>query len=233
MEAGHRQSFGPAIGAARRRLDVLPVGPGAGVEQNADEREVDHAVGTHAVGHVAQQPVEFAAAVHAAGLEVPPAAVERDLQLGIAAAGGLGHLARGGVGLVSYSRKEGRALGEVTKFLVYNARKRQVGGDTADQYFARTECVAGVQDMRFQELMPDVLHWLGIRKIHRLVSMSNMKYDAITGSGIEVGERVDIPDALIPADARVEMDAKKAAGYFTPGVVPDAEMLKQAKGRAL
>ena len=65
-------------------------------------------------------------------------------------------------GLVAYSRKEGRALGEVTKFLVYNARKRQVGGDTADQYFARTECVAGVQDMRFQELMPDVLHWLGI-----------------------------------------------------------------------
>ena len=65
---------------------------------------------------------------------------------------------RGGVGLVAYSRKEGRALGEVTKFLVYNARKRQPGGDTADQYFARTECVAGVQDMRFQELMPDVLH---------------------------------------------------------------------------
>ena len=140
---------------------------------------------------------------------------------------------RGGVGMVAYSRKEGRALGEVTKFLVYNARKRQIGGDTADQYFARTECVAGVQDMRFQELMPDVLHWLGIRKIHRLVSMSNMKYDAITGAGIEVGERVNIPDELIPADARVEMDAKMAAGYFTPGAVPDAEELKKAKGRAL
>jgi GTP cyclohydrolase II len=140
---------------------------------------------------------------------------------------------RGGVGLVSYSRKEGRALGEVTKFLVYNARKRQVGGDTADQYFARTECVAGVQDMRFQELMPDVLHWLGIRKIHRLVSMSNMKYDAITASGIEIGERVNIPDALIPADARVEIDAKLAAGYFTPGSIPDAEELKKAKGREL
>ena len=140
---------------------------------------------------------------------------------------------RGGVGLVAYSRKEGRALGEVTKFLVYNARKRQVGGDTADQYFARTECVAGVQDMRFQELMPDVFHWLGIRKIHRLVSMSNIKFDAITGSGIEIGERVNIPDELIPADAKVEMDAKKAAGYFTPGHVPDAEELKQAKGREL
>ncbi|KDF00023.1 hypothetical protein Y900_014010 [Mycolicibacterium aromaticivorans JS19b1 = JCM 16368] len=140
---------------------------------------------------------------------------------------------RGGVGLVAYSRKEGRALGEVTKFLVYNARKRQQGGDTAEAYFARTECVAGVQDMRFQELMPDVLHWLGIQKIHRLVSMSNMKYDAIVGSGIEVGERVNIPDELIPADARVEIDAKMAAGYFTPGPVPDAAELKKAKGRGL
>ena len=140
---------------------------------------------------------------------------------------------RGGVGLISYSRKEGRALGEVTKFLVYNARKRQVGGDTADQYFARTECVAGVQDMRFQELMPDVLHWLGVRRIHRLVSMSNMKCDAITNSGIEVGERVDIPAGLIPADAQVEIEAKKAAGYFTPGATPDEEQLKQTKGRSL
>jgi GTP cyclohydrolase II len=140
---------------------------------------------------------------------------------------------RGGVGLVSYSRKEGRALGEVTKFLVYNARKRQLGGDTADQYFARTECVAGVQDMRFQELMPDVLHWLGVRKIHRLVSMSNMKYDAIAGSGIEIGERVNIPDELIPADARVEMNAKLAAGYFSPGPAPDPAELKNTKGRRL
>jgi len=138
---------------------------------------------------------------------------------------------RGGVGLVAYSRKEGRALGEVTKFLVYNARKRQVGGDTAETYFARTECVAGVQDMRFQELMPDVLQWLGIRKVHRLVSMSNMKYDAITASGIEVGERVNIPDTLIPPDARVEIDAKMAAGYFTPGPVPDADELRKPKGR--
>ncbi|MBA3507473.1 MAG: hypothetical protein H0T80_17080, partial [Betaproteobacteria bacterium] len=84
-----------------------------------------------------------------------------------------------------------------------------------------------------QELMPDVLHWLGIRKIHRLVSMSNLKYDAIVGSGIEVGARVKIPDALIPEDARVEMDAKKAAGYFADGDVPDAQRLTQTKGRGL
>lgn len=140
---------------------------------------------------------------------------------------------RGGCGVIVYNRKEGRALGEVTKFLVYNARKRQEGGDRADMYFHRTECIAGVQDMRFQELMPDVLHWMGVRKIHRLVSMSDMKYNAITRSGIEVVERVSIPDDRIPADARVEMDAKKAAGYFSERGAPTQEQLKETKGRGL
>ncbi len=139
---------------------------------------------------------------------------------------------QGGVGLVVYNRKEGRALGEVTKFLVYNARKRQVGGDRAETYFARTECVAGVQDMRFQELMPDVFHWLGIKRIDRWASMSDMKHGALVEQGIEVVERVPIPDELIPADARVEMDAKQAAGYFS-NYMPDAEELAQPKGRGL
>ena len=138
---------------------------------------------------------------------------------------------RGGLGLIVYNRKEGRALGEVTKFLVYNARKRQAGGDNAAAYFTRTECVAGVQDMRFQELMPDVFHWLGIKRIDRWVSMSNMKHGALTAQGIEVVEQVPIPDELIPADARVEMDAKKAAGYFTAEPLP--QDLTAPKGRAL
>ncbi|HWD37091.1 MAG TPA: hypothetical protein VG840_13085, partial [Casimicrobiaceae bacterium] len=43
---------------------------------------------------------------------------------------------------------------------------------------------------------------------------SNMKYDAIVKSGIEVGTRVPIPPELVPADARVEIDAKIRAGYF-------------------
>ena len=139
----------------------------------------------------------------------------------------------GGTGVIVYFRKEGRALGEVTKFLVYNARKRQPGGDSASNYFHRTECVAGVQDMRFQELMPDTLHWLGITKIDRLVSMSDMKYDAIAGSGIEVKERVAIPDELVPEEAGVEMAAKKAAGYFTDTTVPSEQQLEKTKGRHL
>ncbi|CAM1505926.1 Fc.00g115630.m01.CDS01 [Cosmosporella sp. VM-42] len=135
----------------------------------------------------------------------------------------------GGSGVVIYFRKEGRALGEVVKYLVYNARKR--GGDTADKYFQRTENVAGVRDMRFQALMPDILHWLGIKKIDRMLSMSNMKHDAIVEQGIPILERIPIPDEMIPADSRVEIDAKINAGYFTTGKkYTDAE-LSQVEGR--
>lgn len=58
------------------------------------------------------------------------------------------------------------------RYLVYNLRKR--AGDSADKYFASTEMIAGVKDMRFQALMPDVLHWLGIQKIDNMISMSDM-----------------------------------------------------------
>lgn len=84
---------------------------------------------------------------------------------------------RGGCGIVIYYRKEGRSLGEVTKYLVYNTRKRQEGGDSAERYFSCTEQVAGVQDTRFQALMPDPLHFLGVTKIDNFISMSDMKYN--------------------------------------------------------
>ena len=138
----------------------------------------------------------------------------------------------GGLGMIVYNRKEGRALGEVTKFLVYNARKRQEGGDAAATYLERTECVAGVQDARFQQLMPDVIHWLGVRRIDRFVSMSDMKHDALVAQGIEIGERVPIPEELVPADAHVEITAKKAAGYYTPEA-PSLKDLTESVGRSL
>jgi GTP cyclohydrolase II len=138
----------------------------------------------------------------------------------------------GGLGVIIYNRKEGRALGEVTKFLVYNARKRQEGGDAASAYFERTECVAGVQDARFQQLMPDCVHWLGIKRIDRFVSMSDMKYDALVAQGVDIVERVPIPDGMVPADAHVELAAKKAAGYYTPEPTTPQD-LTDSVGRAL
>ncbi|KAK4127706.1 hypothetical protein N657DRAFT_653859 [Parathielavia appendiculata] len=127
----------------------------------------------------------------------------------------------GGSGVVIYFRKEGRALGEVTKR----------GEDRASDYFKRTENIAGVKDMRFQALMPDILHWLGITKIDRMLSMSNMKHDAIVGQGIPIHERVELPESWIPADSRVEIDAKINAGYFTTGHRMTEEELKTVQGR--
>lgn len=95
--------------------------------------------------------------------------------------------------------------------VVYNARKR--GADRASDYFKRTENIAGVKDMRFQALMPDILHWLGIKKIDRMLSMSkcvlanllplritrrmciltasSMKHDAIVNQGCVWGPSAD------------------------------------------
>jgi GTP cyclohydrolase II len=127
---------------------------------------------------------------------------------------------RGGVGIIAYYRKEGRALGEVTKFRVYNSRKYQVGGDRPDTYFEQTANIAGIEDARVQQLMPDALKFLGITKIDRLLSMSKDKFEALDDAGIEIVNRVSLPEDWVPANATVEITAKIAAGYndFQPSV---------------
>lgn len=125
---------------------------------------------------------------------------------------------RGGVGIIAYFRKEGRSLGEVTKFRVYNARKSQAGGDTAENYFKQTESIAGIRDARFQEMMPDVLLMLGIKRIDWLLSMSSDKYDAIVNAGIDVMQRVPLPDSYVPEAAHVEITAKIASGYHSEAI---------------
>jgi GTP cyclohydrolase II len=120
---------------------------------------------------------------------------------------------RGGCGLIVYYRKEGRALGEVTKFRVYNARTYQEGGDRPETYFKMTENIAGIEDARCQELMPDVLKWLGVSRVDHLLSMSKDKYDAIIGADIEVVNRESLPEDWVPKNAFVEISAKISAGY--------------------
>lgn len=140
---------------------------------------------------------------------------------------------QGGCGLCIYYRKEGRALGEVTKYLVYNMRKRAEGGDQASEYFNCTRHVAGITDTRFQALMPDALHWLGVTKIDHFISMSDMKYDAIVNSGIKIVNRVAIPPELVPADAQVEIAAKVVVGYHAGTEYNYTESdLKDVKGRS-
>jgi len=133
---------------------------------------------------------------------------------------------RGGVGIIVYFRKEGRSLGEVTKFRVYNARKNQAGGDRSDKYFYHTEAIAGIRDARFQNMMPDVLNWLGLNRIDWLFSMSKEKCEAITSAGIRVLQRVALPEMYVPAAAFVEMNAKIACGYHTDDMKSE-EVIKE------
>jgi GTP cyclohydrolase II len=130
---------------------------------------------------------------------------------------------RGGVGVVVYFRKEGRSLGEVIKFRVYNARINQQGGDRPEMYFHHTEAIAGIRDARFQTMMPDVLNWMGIRRIDWLCSMSNEKYEAITGAGIRVMQRVDLPEDYVKESMKVELEAKIASGYHSDSI--DKELI--------
>jgi len=112
-------------------------------------------------------------------------------------------------------------------------RKRAEGGDKASEYFNCTKTVAGITDTRFQAMMPDALHWLGVTKIHRFISMSDMKYNAIVNSGIKIIERVEIPPDLIPADAAVEIAAKVFVGYHGGQTYKfDETDLEQTKGRS-
>jgi hypothetical protein len=141
---------------------------------------------------------------------------------------------RGGVGLVVYMRKEGRALGETLKCtsvpcppwiqrrwtddgtvpfsprtdLVYNSRKR--AGDTADKYFAATENIAGVKDMRFQALMPDVLHWLGVKKIDNMISMVS------TRSGWTVIRPSTVRKSLPTSNRAVGYEIRRHCQFWNP-----------------
>lgn len=93
--------------------------------------------------------------------------------------------------------------------------------------------IVGVQDTRFQALMPDPLHFLGVTKIHNFISMSDMKYNAIVDSGITIVNRVEIPPDMVPDDAQVEITAKVFHGYNAGKAYQgiDAEQLKKTVGR--
>jgi len=71
-----------------------------------------------------------------------------------------------------------------------------------------------------------------LKRIDRFVSMSDMKHDALTGQGIEIVERIPIPDELVPPDAHVEIAAKKAAGYYSAEAVQPDELINSV-GRPL
>ena len=81
--------------------------------------------------------------------------------------------------------------------------------------------------------MPDVLLWLGIRRIDWLLSMSSDKYDAITAAGIEVMQRVSLPDAYVPPAAVVEITAKISAGYHSEAITDHEDVANELRNLSM
>ena len=121
---------------------------------------------------------------------------------------------KGNLGVIVYKRKEGRSLGEVIKFLVYNGRKNQEGGDRMETYFSNTENFANIRDARMQPLMPDTLLWLGLTRIDVWYSMSNEKSKALKDCGIEIVEQKEVPIEILPKESMIELNAKISDGYY-------------------
>ena len=66
-----------------------------------------------------------------------------------------------------------------------------------------------------QDLSTDVLNWLGVRHIATWVSMSSHKSAALRRAGISIGRQVEIDLARVSLRAKVEIDAKIEAGYYS------------------
>ena len=63
--------------------------------------------------------------------------------------------------------------------------------------------------------MRDVLHWLGVTRIHRFASMSDMKCDALVRQGIQIDERVPLPDGC-----RLPTRASRSRRRSRPAISP-------------
>ena len=72
--------------------------------------------------------------------------------------------------------------------------------------------------MREYHQCVEILRDLGLKKV-KVLSNNPEKIQAMRDGGLEIVERVPIPDDLVPADAHVEIAAKKAAGYYTPDAI--------------
>jgi hypothetical protein len=120
MKTRHAQAFGAAVFTARPFVlggfEVAPFRAGAGIQQYADQGQVDLracAAGRRGRG---QRLIELAQAVHPAGFKMPPAAVVPNAQVGVAGAGDFGDQRGGGAhGAVVDSEPGGFAAARALK----------------------------------------------------------------------------------------------------------------------
>ena len=94
-QAGERQALGAADRFAARRIAESPVRPRAGIEQHADDRQIERRAGALFGRRPGHRLIEFVPVIEAVDVEMPPARMERDVERGIGRARRVDHKLRG------------------------------------------------------------------------------------------------------------------------------------------
>ena len=67
----------------------------------------------------------------------------------------------------------------------------------------------------------------GEYNLHSVLLAESTNSDVVTPNSIPIHERVELPESWIPADSRVEIDAKITAGMVEPLLVPYRRVLTE------
>ena len=130
LEARHGKPLRPRKGLARPVFRVAPVRPGAGVEEDADDRKVEGGAGHPGGVHPGRHRDDAAPAVEPAGREMAPAGVEGDIERRVVLPDRCDDLVGGGAEAVEVDREvrepSGKAaLEQRVRALAHGSRREQ------------------------------------------------------------------------------------------------------------
>jgi len=119
---------------------------------------------------------------------------------------------RNEIGIVIYNEEEGKGGGPLDKYGIYYLRGKDA--DKPDQYLDRTLHTYGYRDLRFYELMGDMLKYLGVTHIDTMHSQSDFKKRQLELQGIRIGNMIPLEPDLIAPGAYVEYYGKEGSGHY-------------------
>ena len=174
-QACERQALGAADIFAAHRIEEAPVRPGAGIEQHADDDEIERGAGALCGRRPRHRLVDLVPVVEAVDVEMPPARMERHVERGIGGPRRVDHELRGVVEPAEIDPKIRQPVAErqhLVRALAHGSgtEQRLRGGLVRhDQYFSSG--------------LPDVLQILGLLRLRRVIAGGLLGLDLDMGVG--------------------------------------------------
>ena len=79
------------------------------------------------------------------------------------------------------------------------------------------------------ELYPDILLWLGVKKIDKFVTTSDAKISVLRAAGIQIVETIGLPEGLVPVGAKTESLARKESSDELVGNSPKRQRVSSKR----